>query len=237
PVLPGRMRRPDPPQASCPGRDWSRTIVVPRRPVMTMNGIDPAGHATVAPLPGLTAAPCEVIPAPGTVGRIPSRPESVRFRRRHRHLDDGRMTGRRPHIESNAGAPARQRSPWMEPLDLTRVLMLGELVAAGTVVALRALDRPDGFRAGPRAQIQMGPGGWVSMRGGDTKIRTHRPKKPREVSPIRDRPALSRRERRTRADDRARGSYPRTLTTGSNLSAARRPWWAVLLGARPADTR
>lgn len=53
------------------------------------------------------------------------------------------------------------------PLDLTRVVVTAELVLGAVVIADRLVRRP----ASPRAQVVMGPGGWVSMKGGAMAVR------------------------------------------------------------------
>jgi hypothetical protein len=62
------------------------------------------------------------------------------------------QAGRRPHV------------------DVTRVLMTAEVVA-GAVLAVHILA---GRPSAPKAQITMGPGGWVSMKGGAVGIRPAR---------------------------------------------------------------
>jgi hypothetical protein len=55
-------------------------------------------------------------------------------------------------------------------VDLTRVLIAAELVAGGVLVAGRLARRP----GAPKAYVQMGPGGWVSMKGGTMAVRPAR---------------------------------------------------------------
>jgi hypothetical protein len=87
--------------------------------------------------------------------------------------------------------------------DVTKVLIVGE-IAAAAAAAVVALARAAASRApASRTQISMGPGGWVSMRGGDVRRRTFR----------------------------LRGRVPRRRRPAP--PPARRPWWAVLLGAVP----
>ena len=56
---------------------------------------------------------------------------------------------------------------WHPAVDLTRLLTTAEIVA-GAVLVARILARRPG---GPKAQVTMGPGGWVSMKGGTLGIR------------------------------------------------------------------
>ena len=62
--------------------------------------------------------------------------------------------------------PARSRPR----VNLTVVLAVGELVAGAIVIADRLAGRPPA----PKAVVRMGPGGWVSMRGGKAMIRPAR---------------------------------------------------------------
>lgn len=79
---------------------------------------------------------------------------------------------------------------WQRTVDVERLLTVA-LATGAAAAACVALRRP-----GPRVErITMGPGGWVSFRGGD------RPK--------------------------ARGLR--------RHEGSRRPWWAVVLRARPLD--
>jgi hypothetical protein len=59
------------------------------------------------------------------------------------------------------GWPARR-----PPVDLTRIIVTGEVVAGAVAVAWRLARRP----AAPRARVTMGPGGWVSLRGGSLRV-------------------------------------------------------------------
>jgi len=157
-----------------------------------------------------------------------------------------------PEASHHAGRFRRIGSSVAE-IDLTKVLIVGELAVAGAVIAIHALDHVDSLRDGPRARIQMGPGGWVSMRGGAAEIRTHRAatstgrrqvrhrrsppqETPRPTSWLRSRTDGSGsecggRDHRPRRLRDARQTFPRPQAAGD-----RRPWWAVLLGARPIET-
>jgi hypothetical protein len=53
------------------------------------------------------------------------------------------------------------------PVDLTRILITAQIVAGAVIVAYRLSGRP----AAPKAMVTMGPGGWVSMKGGTVAVR------------------------------------------------------------------
>ena len=55
-------------------------------------------------------------------------------------------------------------------IDVTRLLTTAELVAGAVLIARILARRP----SGPKAQVTMGPGGWVSMKGGSLAIRPAR---------------------------------------------------------------
>ena len=118
------------------------------------------------------------------------------------------ITRPRPAANGSTGAAAAIDAEPVTTVDLTKILLTGEVLLAATAVITRAIRRPAEPSA-PRADIHMGPGGWVSMRGGATVIRS---------------PRRSDRRSDRRTDRVARAS----------ASSGRRPWWAVLLGARPA---
>jgi hypothetical protein len=59
---------------------------------------------------------------------------------------------------------------WHPAVDVTRLLTTAELVAGAVLVARVLARRP----SGPKAQVTMGPGGWVSMKGGALGIRPAR---------------------------------------------------------------
>ncbi|KJE22492.1 hypothetical protein FF36_03184 [Frankia torreyi] len=69
-------------------------------------------------------------------------------------------------------------APWahIEPLDLTRIVVVGEIVAAAVAVSRQFARRAPG----PRAIVRMGPGGWVSMKGGGVRLHGRRRRPPRE---------------------------------------------------------
>lgn len=67
-------------------------------------------------------------------------------------------------------APTPQSRPTSierRPVDLTRVLITAQIVIGAVVVAYRLSARP----AAPKAMVTMGPGGWVSMKGGTVAVR------------------------------------------------------------------
>jgi hypothetical protein len=55
----------------------------------------------------------------------------------------------------------------LDRVDVTRVLVTAEVVAGAVVIAYRLARRP----GAPRARVTMGPGGWVSMKGGAVSVR------------------------------------------------------------------
>ena len=87
---------------------------------------------------------------------------------------------------------------WRPALDLTKVITTAELAVGGVLVARQIASRP----SGAKALVTMGPGGWVSMKGGATSVRPAR----RAWLPLR-----------------------RTVRPAAR---ARRPWWARLLSAQ-----
>ena len=92
---------------------------------------------------------------------------------------------------------------WHPSVDWTRVITTAEVVVGGVLVARRLADRP----SAAKARVTMGPGGWVSMKGGVMAVR----------------PA-ERGWRRQRAHPAV--AVPRT----------RRPWWARLLAATTLES-
>ncbi|WP_131803589.1 hypothetical protein [Pseudofrankia sp. EUN1h] len=171
-------------------------------------------------------------------------------------LDDTHVHGAPPHgpvgNTDNQKAVVRfgqngRTGRLLAQIDLTKVLVVGELAAAGTVIAVHLFDHLDSLRGGPRARIQMGPGGWVSMRGGATKIRTSRATAS-AVSRSARNPGATRQNRPSpgargpKHIPRAIGHLPRGYRTGrqpgtDRADSGRRPWWAVLIGAKPVETR
>jgi hypothetical protein len=59
---------------------------------------------------------------------------------------------------------------WRPAVDVTRLLPTAGVVAGAVLVAHRLSRRP----GAPRAHVTMGPGGWVSMRGGTVAVRESR---------------------------------------------------------------
>jgi hypothetical protein len=108
---------------------------------------------------------------------------------------DAQMGGARP---MGAFVVKGGRVRWHPVVDLTRVITTAEVVVGGVLIARRLAARP----SGAKALVTMGPGGWVSMKGGAMAVR----------------PA-------NRAWLRRRSGQP---TTGAR---GRRPWWARLLAA------
>jgi hypothetical protein len=56
---------------------------------------------------------------------------------------------------------------WHPALDTTRLLTATEVVVGAVLVAHRLARRP----STPKAHVTMGPGGWVSMKGGTVAVR------------------------------------------------------------------
>lgn len=56
---------------------------------------------------------------------------------------------------------------WQPTIDVTRVLTTAEIVVGAVLVANRLARRP----GAARARVTMGPGGWVSMKGGEVGVR------------------------------------------------------------------
>jgi hypothetical protein len=113
--------------------------------------------------------------------------------------------GQRP-PEAVAFAPAYERDSrvrWHPAVDWTRVITTAEVMAGGVLIARHLASRP----SAAKARVTMGPGGWVSMKGGVMAVR----------------PA-ERGWRRRRAY--APAAAPRT----------RRPWWARLLAATTLES-
>lgn len=96
-------------------------------------------------------------------------------------LDHARPAGAR----STALAPA-PAEPRRHPEDLTRVLITTEIVVAAVLVAREFARRP----GSSKALVTMGPGGWVSMRGGAVAVRPARRPwgRPRPIPPVVTRP-------------------------------------------------
>jgi hypothetical protein len=80
-------------------------------------------------------------------------------------------------LERNMIHPTQQKQettfqapPGLATVDITRLLTTAELVAGAVLIARILARRP----SGPKAQVTMGPGGWVSMKGGSLAIRPAR---------------------------------------------------------------
>jgi hypothetical protein len=113
---------------------------------------------------------------------------------------DAAMSGSRP---LGAFVLRDGRVRWHPVVDLTRVVTTAEVVLGGVLIARRIAARP----SAAKAQVTMGPGGWVSMKGGVMAVR------PAERAWRRRRSTLS-------------PAAPRT----------RRPWWARLLAATTLES-
>jgi hypothetical protein len=70
---------------------------------------------------------------------------------------------------------------WRPAIDGTRLLTAAEVVVGAVLVAHRLSRRP----SSPKARVTMGPGGWVSMKGGTVAVREGRRPfgRPRRVNP------------------------------------------------------
>ncbi|WP_157472906.1 hypothetical protein [Frankia sp. EAN1pec] len=55
------------------------------------------------------------------------------------------------------------------PVDLTAVAVVGEIAVGAVAVAWQLARR----QPAPHANVQMGPGGWVSLRGGRVRLTGH----------------------------------------------------------------
>ena len=60
---------------------------------------------------------------------------------------------------------------WRPAVDLTRLLTTAEVVVGAVVGAVVVADRLARRPSGPKAVVTMGPGGWVSMKGGQLGVR------------------------------------------------------------------
>jgi hypothetical protein len=90
------------------------------------------------------------LPAPGRRGRF-----------------DASLTGDRP---AGAFVVHDGKVRWHPALDVTRLLTSVNIVVGAVLVADRLASRP----SNARAKVSMGPGGWVSMKGGTTAVRPAR---------------------------------------------------------------
>ena len=59
------------------------------------------------------------------------------------------------------------RVRWHPVVDVTKVITTAELVVGGVMIARRLAARP----SAAKAAVTMGPGGWVSMKGGVMAVR------------------------------------------------------------------
>ncbi len=80
---------------------------------------------------------------------------------------DAEMSGSRP---MGAFVLRNGRVRWHPAVDVTKVITTAELVVGGVMVARRLAARP----SAARAAVTMGPGGWVSMKGGVMAVRPAR---------------------------------------------------------------
>jgi hypothetical protein len=108
---------------------------------------------------------------------------------------DAEMSGSRP---MGAFVVKDGRLRWHPVVDVTKVITTAELVVGGVLIAHRLAARP----SAAKARVTMGPGGWVSMKGGVMAVR------PAE-----------------------RGWRRRRSPAPTAVGRTRRPWWARLLAA------
>ncbi len=66
------------------------------------------------------------------------------------------------------------RGPLCPAVDLTKIIVAGEVVVGAVVVAWRLASRP----TAPKAHVTMGPGGWVSLKGGSIRLVGRRSRRP-----------------------------------------------------------
>jgi hypothetical protein len=110
---------------------------------------------------------------------------------------DAEMSGSRP---MGAFVMKNGRVRWHPVVDLTKVITTAEIMVGGVLIARRLAARP----SSAKALVTMGPGGWVSMKGGVTAVR------PAE-----------------------RGWRRRRSHASAAVPRRHRPWWARLLAAVP----
>lgn len=113
---------------------------------------------------------------------------------------DAAMSGSRP---MGAFVVKDGRVRWHPVVDLTRVITTAEIMVGGVLVARRLAQRP----SAAKAVVSMGPGGWVSMKGGVMAVR------PAE-----------------------RGWLRRRARPIPAAAPERRPWWARLLAASTLES-
>jgi len=92
---------------------------------------------------------------------------------------------------------------WRPAVDVTKVITTAEVVVGAVLIARRLARRP----SGAKALVTMGPGGWVSMKGGAMSVR----------------PAN-------------RAWIPRRRPVTHDAAPRRRPWWARLLSAKALNS-
>jgi hypothetical protein len=92
---------------------------------------------------------------------------------------------------------------WRPALDVTRVITTAEVVVGGVLIARHLAGRP----SGAKALVTMGPGGWVSMKGGAMSVRPAR-----------------------------RAWFARRRPVATAPGSRRRPWWARLLSAKALNS-
>jgi hypothetical protein len=77
---------------------------------------------------------------------------------------DAQMSGNRP---MGAFVVRNGRVRWHPAVDLTRVVTTAEVVVGGVLITRQLAKRP----GSAKALVTMGPGGWVSMKGGVMAVR------------------------------------------------------------------
>jgi hypothetical protein len=113
---------------------------------------------------------------------------------------DATMAGVRP---LGAFVVKDGRVRWHPVLDVTKVITTAEIVVGGVLIARRLAGRP----SGAKALVTMGPGGWVSMKGGAMAVR----------------PA-------------GHAWRRKSLHAPAAAPPSRRPWWARLLAATTLES-
>ncbi len=77
---------------------------------------------------------------------------------------DAEMSGSRP---LGAFVVREGRVRWHPVVNLTKVITTAEIMVGGVLIARRLAARP----SAAKANVTMGPGGWVSMKGGVMAVR------------------------------------------------------------------